>query len=111
MSIISFDTVLKGGLKLSPVSREIEGLDEPVLIQQFSWDDFEKLLEPPKEDEKNYLVKQVIMFMRGMEPEPTEEEIVAIKKSFSMSVIRKIFQVGLEVNGTGKAAESEAKKK
>ena len=109
--VIRFDELKEGEIKLPPIEVAIEGLDDPVELQQFTWCKFEEFLNNDSESKtKDYLASQVIKLLRGFEPEPSQQEIDRLKKQFSVPIIRKIYEKGLEINGFGKAAQEKAKK-
>lgn len=115
MTAKSFDDLLAAGASLKPVPVSIEGLDDQVLIHQFTWDQFRELFESDKPDDdadqEAHIRTQVLKLLRGPDCEPTAEDCASLGKIFTVAQVREIYNKGLRLNGFGAAALRDAEKK
>ena len=108
----SIADIEKKGIKLDPVEMDVDGFKDKVIVQRFTWAQFDTLLEADKEtSDKNYITRQVIRLMSGPGIEPTEEQITQMQNVFSAAQIMQIYTEGFAVNGFGPSASRNAQKK
>lgn len=97
-------------VKLEPVEVRIGGLDEPILIHQFTVNDIKKLDEGLGEDVELQLRKKVLRFLNGLDADVSEEACAELGDYFAGWQVREIFTKAIKLNGFGPEALREAEK-
>lgn len=112
---LSFDQLVKNPPALKPVPVDIEGLDEQVEIHRFTWDQLSELLDPEDGEAEvtgeQRIRDQVVRLLKGPGAEVTEEDVANVRRIFTVTQVRDIYQKGLNLNGFGVEAMREAQKK
>lgn len=107
----SFEDLKRNRPKLQPVPVPIEGIDEPVLIHQFTLSELESFGETnADEDPEKTLRTNVLRLLKGFGQEITDEDRASLSEIFAGWQLRQIFTAGLKLNGQGPAALREAEK-
>lgn len=98
-----------------PVDVPIDGLDQPVELHQFSWSDFDRLMQIEDDAEHGAFKKQVLCMLNGKAQLDavdaiTSEDIQQLGDVFTVRQIREIYSEGLRLNGFGAKAAKDAEK-
>lgn len=108
---LSFDDLKRVRPTLEPVEVPIEGLKDTLLLHQFTLAQLTAIdSEIETDDQEEKLRHSVLRFMKGPDAEIDEDDHVALREMFAGWQLRKIFTVGLKLNGHGPAALREAEK-
>lgn len=111
MGSISYDQLLQSPPNMQPVPVEITGIEQPILVHQFTMDEIKLLGENAKDDdEEKSLRKQVLIFLRGIQYQPTDEECQKLGSVFAGWQMREIYTKAMRLNGFGPEALREAQK-
>jgi hypothetical protein len=108
----SFADLLATPPVLPPVPVAIGGLDQPLLIHQFTMDQLAEMSDDKTHDgdsEKKLRV-QVVKFLNGHDAVVTDEECAALSKLFASWQVREIYHKAMKLNGYGPEAMREAEK-
>lgn len=101
---------------LAPVAIEIESLSEEILVHQFVWEEFNKVVELEDDADVTSFEKQVLCLLWGsncLKPDYKFEKqaFVELMRVFTVAQVREIYQKGFRVNGFGAGAVRDAEKK
>lgn len=115
---LGFDDLKSLAPKTKALPIDVDGFDEQVLVYQFKWVQFDKLLALEDDETGQSFKKQVICLLKGPACFDADGEITAITKEecdwlsamFSVSQAREIYQKGLRLNGFGPDAARDAEK-
>ncbi len=117
MDAISYDQFLQSPAKLKPAPVNVAGLDQPILVHQFTMDEVEllnkktALAADATEDEKEKsLRKQVLYFLRGLSADPSDDDCQKLSEVFSGWQLRDIYKKAMKLNGFGPDSLREAEK-
>lgn len=95
-------------VKLKPSDVDIEGIDQPVPITRFTWEEWDEIVSP-KIDQQN--IEVAVMYMiNPVGYEHTDEDVATLKKTFGIPQIVDIYKKALAVNGVSVGSGEEAKK-
>lgn len=111
MEPISYDQFLAAPHKLKPVPVPVAGLEQSLLIHQFTIDEIQRLNELSKDDDaERSLRKQVIYFLRGLDCTPSDDDLAKLSAVFSGWQIRDVYTKAMKLNGFGPDSMREAEK-
>jgi hypothetical protein len=108
---ISFAQLKLSPLRLSPVEVPITGLEEPLMIHQFTLAESLAIDELTQgEDPEVQTLDHVLMFLNGIEYVPNPDDRDALKRMFASWQIREIYSKAMKLNGMGPEALRDAQK-
>lgn len=110
---LSFAALKKGSLKLDPVAVDISGLEEPLLIHQFSAAQMDEVMAGEvvgEADLEAIQLTRLMKFLNGFEYALADGDREVLLDNFASWQIREIYQKALKLNGFGPDALREAEK-
>lgn len=112
MAAKSFSELKAAIAALPAVSVGVQGLDDEVLVHQFTWAQFDKLMNLKGDDS---FAKQAICMLCGSETLESvddigKEDIEALMATFTVAQVREIYQKCMRINGFGAEAVRDAEK-
>lgn len=107
----TFDELCAAGVALAPVATEIDGLDEELLLHQFTSADFDALVEKHKftSGKPESVWKAAICFLKGKGYEPKAADRDQLQAMFTNAQIERIAIAGLRLNGFGSGTRAAVK--
>lgn len=117
MDAISYDQFLQSPVKLKPAPVQVAGIDQPLLVHQFTMDEIQLLNQKTslendatEFEKENSLRKQVLFFLRGLNADPTDDDCQKLSEVFSGWQLRDIYKKAMKLNGFGPDSLREAEK-